>query len=740
MTKYTLCLLAVTLIALAPAAHADWDPSQPAKWIQLPDESDYGIDVNATEPFILADDFECTETGAITAVHIWGSWNNDYLPYESPDSVMFILSFHKDIPDTESSTGYSMPGEVLWYRTFRPGEFTSRVWLQGVMEGWMDPPDLYFWPADQIIWQYNFFIDEDAFVQTGTADRPVVYWLDVQAVPFDQETYFGWKTSRENWNDDAVWGQGGEPYLGPWFELRYPPGHDYAGQSIDLSFVIVSEQVELDWGDAPEFIGGAGYPTTAANNGANHIIRGPWLGDATDSPDADPDGQQEPSALGDDTDILGGPVNDDEDGVQIPMVMTIGMPSTITFEVNDGGSGTGGFVEAWIDWNGDLIWQGSEQVVAGWYPAGVQAINVTPPASSTPAQTFSRWRISLNGGLTPVGAAPDGEVEDHEVLLEEDLSKWLQRPDITITGMDVHDTEPIILADDFLCTEPGRITEILIWGSWLDDYYPFNEDPGLVNFTLSIHEDIPDSLSPTGYSMPGEPFWWMDFPAGTFEVGVYADSLEEGWFYPPDDSYLWPGDFTCWFYRFPIDPDMAFFQDGTQQNPKVYWLDVQARPHDTDAVFGWKTSLDHWNDDAVWGDGIEPYLGPWFELIYPPNHEMAGQSIDLAFMLLTDPESRVPEDNKTPDGLGMFQNAPNPFAGSTTIRYALPAAGHVKLEVFDVTGRLVDVLVDETETAGLKAAVWEGTGAEGRDMPSGVYFYRLNFGSQERTMKMLLLR
>lgn len=740
MAKYVLTLFAVLLLALAPAALADWDETEPAKWIQLPDETDYGIDVNATDPYILADDFECTETGPIIAVHIWGSWYQDYLPYGRPDSCTFILSFHKDIPDSESTTGYSMPGTVEMYRMFRPGEYTARIWLQGVYEGWLNPPEDYYPGADQVIWQYNFPFDEDPFIQQGTADEPVVYWLDVQAFPHDMEAFFGWKTSRDQWNDDACWGDGNEPYPGPWGELRYPPGHEYYGQSMDLAFVIVGgESLEVDWGDAPVIPGGAGYPTTLALNGANHVIMGPWLGDASDVPDPDPDGQQEPNALGDDMDILTGIPNDDEDGVQIP-VMTIGVPSTITFEVNDGGSGTGGFVEAWIDWNADQIWQAAEMVVGAWYPAGVQLINVTPPASSVPGQTFSRWRISLNGGLTPVGPAPDGEVEDHEVWLEEDLSKWIQPPDLDVTGMDVHCTEPIILADDFECVEPGRIVEVLIWASWLDDYWPYNDNPGAVDFFLSFHEDIPDSLSPTGYSMPADPVWIKDFPAGTFTYGVHADSLLEGWFYPPDGTYSWPADFTCWWYHFQIAADEAFFQDGTARHPKVYWLDVQAWPHDTFATFGWKSSRQQWNDDAVWGDGMEPYYGPWYELRYPSGHEWAGQSFDLAFKLVSDPNSGVPSEREVPDGLGLFQNVPNPFAGSTTIRFALPKAGHVKLEVFDVEGRLVSALIDGQRTAGIQSAVWEGRDAEGNSMPSGVYFYRLSHGSEEKTMKMLLLK
>jgi hypothetical protein len=718
------------ILAFASASLADWNTGDPAKWVQMPDLSDLGIDVNATELYILADDFECTEPGNVLSVHIWASWLYDYLPYDNSDNVSFVLSFHEDIPDSLSSTGYSMPGDVIFHRRFEPGEYTSRIWFQGVSEGWMDPPDFYIWPADQIVYQYNFYFATGDFFQEGTADSPIVYWLDVQAIPWDQEAFFGWKTSVSQWNDDAVWGDGMEPYFGPWFELRYPPGHEQYGQSIDLAFVVVGEEPQIDWGDAPEIPGGPGYPTTAANLGANHIISGPWLGDAADIPDAEADGQPDPFAMGDD---LNGA--DDENGVQIP-VLYPGVPATISYEVN----GADAFVSGWIDFNGDLIWQAAELVVSGMHTVGNHSVTITPPASSVIGQTFSRWRISTVGGLTPTGGWRDGEVEDHEVTIEESVSKWLQRPDLTPMGMDVHATEPIILADDFKCDQVGRITDITIWASWLNDYLPFGVDAGAVEFILSFHKDIPDSMSSTGYSMPGDPEWWMLFPQGSFSFGVWADSIEEGWFYPPDDSYLFPGDHVCWFYNFRINPEEAFRQWGTLDEPMVYWLDVQAAPLDPAAVFGWKTSVDHWNDDGVWGDGFEPYFGPWFELRYPPAHEYADSSIDLAFKLVTDPLSGAPTDREVPGALGLFQNVPNPFAGSTTIRYVLPSEGRANLEVFDVTGRLVAVLVDEPQSAGLKSVTWNGTDSRGRELPAGIYFYRLSTGSDARTMKMLLLK
>ena len=60
------------------------------------------------------------------------------------------------------------------------------------------------------------------------------------------QALFGWKTSREAWNDDAVWGDDGYPYNMNWQELIYPSNHPaYAGESIDLAFVIVPEPATL---------------------------------------------------------------------------------------------------------------------------------------------------------------------------------------------------------------------------------------------------------------------------------------------------------------------------------------------------------------------------------------------------------------------------------------------------------------------------------------------------------------
>jgi len=241
---------------------------------------------------------------------------------------------------------------------------------------------------------------------------------------------------------------------------------------------------------------------------------------------------------------------------------------------------------------------------------------------------------------------------------EEEEIKYVQLPDLDYTGLDVDATldpagispwGPQLLADDFPCTTTGPITDIHIWGSWYHDELPYG-DPNKVTFTLSIHDDIPrDPCDPYSYSMPGNLLWVKDFYPGDFDVSIYAANLYEGWYVPcAIPPYYEPyADSICWQYDFYIDPYEAFIQQGDPCEPVVYWLDVQAQVESYDPCypirFGWKTSLEHWNDDAVWAIGDE-YAGhsQWQELRYPQGHELYPDSIDLAFMITTGIEPNEP--------------------------------------------------------------------------------------------------
>jgi hypothetical protein len=226
------------------------------------------------------------------------------------------------------------------------------------------------------------------------------------------------------------------------------------------------------------------------------------------------------------------------------------------------------------------------------------------------------------------------------------ITKYVQQPDLSETGIDVdatYDTSgmspwpPQLLADDFNCTTPGPITDIHIWGSWYHDFPPY-QDPRNVEFVLSIHSNIPaDPCNPNSYSMPGELLWSRYFGPGEFEVYEEASNLTEGYYVPCIEYYEYPGDSICWRYDFYMPPLEAFMQEGDPCNPVTYWLDVQAFNYSTSEPvrFGWKTSVDHWMDDAVFAVGVEGDHSPWQELRYPQGHPYYPNSIDLAFAITT---------------------------------------------------------------------------------------------------------
>jgi hypothetical protein len=216
-------------------------PETPKNWYQPPDLTVNGMDVLATNPrIVLADDFYCTKTEPIAEIHIWGSWLNDILPGGNPGNVSFRLSLHSDIP-AGGMEPWSQPGEMLRQWIFEPSQFTYKeVKLTGAHEGWYDPMGAWVPIGDHKCFEYIFtFNESNWFIQQGSLHAPVIYWLDVQAFVPDQIALFGWKTSVNHWNDDAVWFEGEDiPVIHPWMELRYPIPHPYMGTSIDLAFLI----------------------------------------------------------------------------------------------------------------------------------------------------------------------------------------------------------------------------------------------------------------------------------------------------------------------------------------------------------------------------------------------------------------------------------------------------------------------------------------------------------------------
>ncbi|MDD2331543.1 MAG: T9SS type A sorting domain-containing protein, partial [Candidatus Cloacimonetes bacterium] len=98
------------------------------------------------------------------------------------------------------------------------------------------------------------------------------------------------------------------------------------------------------------------------------------------------------------------------------------------------------------------------------------------------------------------------------------------------------------------------------------------------------------------------------------------------------------------------------------------------------------------------------------------------------------------EDQITPLVTELKNNYPNPFNPSTTIHFSIKDSAPVRIEVYNILGQRVRTLVNETKKAGVHSVTWNGTDDSGRNVSSGIYFYRMNSGKYTSTKKMIMLK
>jgi len=97
-------------------------------------------------------------------------------------------------------------------------------------------------------------------------------------------------------------------------------------------------------------------------------------------------------------------------------------------------------------------------------------------------------------------------------------------------------------------------------------------------------------------------------------------------------------------------------------------------------------------------------------------------------------------DPFVPGIFSLQQNYPNPFNPSTNIEFSLERAGNVTLEVYNVIGQRIRVLMDKYCATGTYTVEWDGRSENGQAVASGIYFYRLTSDEYSRTRKMMLMK
>jgi hypothetical protein len=97
-------------------------------------------------------------------------------------------------------------------------------------------------------------------------------------------------------------------------------------------------------------------------------------------------------------------------------------------------------------------------------------------------------------------------------------------------------------------------------------------------------------------------------------------------------------------------------------------------------------------------------------------------------------------DNTVPQVYSLGQNYPNPFNPTTTINYTIPKEGNVKIEVYDITGKLVTTLVNSSMSGGKYSVTWNGKNSSGQNVGSGIYLYRIQASDFVSVKKMVMLK
>lgn len=128
---------------------------------------------------------------------------------------------------------------------------------------------------------------------------------------------------------------------------------------------------------------------------------------------------------------------------------------------------------------------------------------------------------------------------------------------------------------------------------------------------------------------------------------------------------------------------------------------------------------------------------------WPATYELTELPWMLDSLTIEDPPDLVTSISGSeylPDEFYITQNYPNPFNPVTRVQYNIPVRSNVRLQIYDITGRLVKILSDTEKEAGTHIVSWNGNDKFGNSVASGIYFLRITAGTYTKAIKMMLLK
>ncbi len=342
--------------------------------------------------------------------------------------------------------------------------------------------------------------------------------------------------------------------------------------------------------------------------------------------------------------------------------------------------------------------------------------------SNTPAQTFI-------DAFTAIGRTCDTWNWDSQGLPT--LAMLNAYTGVIVDESWYFDTNQMTLLTNFLTQDDGTKQQVVFWGR--DMSYGSTARSFMERFTgMAYVQDDPGTTYRWLWSAPGDPI-------GNDEriqiVGSYPDELKL--------STTYPGAQVIFKYHLSSTTSLEI---GSEEELFAYYY-KEGKQYD-----GVWPMVPTAPDSAAAGRYVgEFHASVYFAIQFSYITDAAARAgvLDRTLSWLATATTAIGATGgmggaapEIPAALTLFQNYPNPFNPVTAIQIGVPAGlkGRGELRIYNVKGELVRTLFEGTVQPGLHTYRWDGTNDDGRQVTSGLYFYRFSCGSERLTRKMVLLR
>jgi hypothetical protein len=274
----------------------------------------------------------------------------------------------------------------------------------------------------------------------------------------------------------------------------------------------------------------------------------------------------------------------------------------------------------------------------------------------------------------------------------------------------------------------------------------------LPHWSLFIDDDLLYLLA------PGAGSYWHDLRIynglNQNEPSLYA-TIENFVFHPSPIIWLRDDYLVLYMWEWPddnVENKTSFYDLSEPMNPEhVFDIEVEGHPfikddvmfiaaHSTIYVFDISPGVTGTAEPVAHFSKHGWRTGMFFQEIAGNRYLYSASEVNVGVYEYSYTVNTDDDIVAIPAVTSLFQNYPNPFNPETKIEFYLEKGGEVKLEIFNIRGQRLATLIDEELPQGEHSLIWNPKTAKGKDLPSGVYLYRLQSDNYEKTRKMLYLK